>query len=161
MDRAGRARLQWQAERPDIDSDSMKLFGRIAQLNQLTFQHVLTPFFSEHGLQSGEFDVLATLRRSGAPYSLTPTEMYEDALISSGSMTNRINRLTNAGLVKRSENPQDKRGVFVTLTNKGFNLIDGLMVQHVENLKKVLSPLDEQEKEQLGNILLSLIKGFD
>lgn len=161
MDRAKRAVTQWQQERPDINCDPMIIFGRFGQLHQLLSQKIMNPFFAEQGLQPGEFDVLATLRRSGVPYALTPTELYEDAMISSGSMTNRIDRLVKLTLVERRPNPKDKRGTLVGLTEQGFDLIDNILQEHVGNQQKVLSVLEPQQQEQLSALLLKLINSVE
>ena len=91
--RAQFAAAQWQRELPQMDTGAMQLVGQLGTVAQLMARDWLNPLFAEHGLQPGEFDVLATLRRSGAPYSLTPTALYEAAMLSSGGMTNRIDRL--------------------------------------------------------------------
>ena len=161
MDRAQRAVEQWRKERPDINCESMIILGRLGQLNQLLSQKVLNPFFAENGLQPGEFDVLATLRRSGKPFALTPTVLYEDAMISSGSMTNRIDRLVKLSLVERYPNPKDKRGTLVGLTDKGYDLIDNLVQTHADNQQKVLSVLEPQQQEQLSALLLALIDSIE
>lgn len=112
---------------------------------------------SEFGLQPGEFDVLATLRRSGAPHALTPTDLYEAAMISSGSMTNRIDRLEKAGLVTRQPNPADKRGTLVALTDEGLALIDCAVEAHVANQQAIVRGLDENERDQLSILLGKLL----
>ena len=99
MDRAGRAVAQWNRELPGLDVSSMLVLGRLAECALVITRDRINPLFAEFGLQPGEFDVLATLRRSGAAQGLTPTALYEDMMISSGSMTNRIDRLESAGLV--------------------------------------------------------------
>lgn len=119
----------------------------------------LNPLFAEYGLQPGEFDVLATLRRCGAPYALTPTALYDAAMMSSGGMTNRIDRLQQAGWVERRPNPEDGRGTLVALTNAGFALIDEAVSAHVENQRAVLSVLTEVEQRQLAKLLAKLIEG--
>lgn len=161
MDRAQRAAKQWQQERPDINCDSMIIFGRFEQLHQLLSHKIMNPFFADQGLQPGEFDVLATLRRSGTPFALTPTELYQDAMISSGSMTNRIDRLVKLALVERRPNPKDKRGTLVGLTEQGYDLIDNILQAHVYNQQKVLSVLEPQQQEQLSALLLRLINSVE
>jgi DNA-binding MarR family transcriptional regulator len=157
MDRAELAAGQWAQERPDLDTSPMILLGRLAEAALRTARDHLNPLFAEHGLQPGEFDVLATLRRSGAPHALTPTDLYEAAMISSGSMTNRIDRLEKAGLVERRPNPADKRGTLVALTADGLNLIDALIALHVANQHNVVSGLDLREQEILSELLAKLL----
>ena len=120
----------------------------------------LNPLFAEHGLQPGEFDVLATLRRSGAPYALTPTALYEAAMLSSGGMTNRIDRLETAGLIERQKHPTDRRGVLVALTSQGKELIDKLVLLHVANEQRMLAALTTREQTQLGQLLDKLLQGM-
>lgn len=157
MDRAEKAAGQWARERPDLDTGPMILLGRLAEAALKTARDRLNPLFAEHGLQPGEFDVLATLRRSGAPHTLTPTDLYEAAMISSGSMTNRIDRLEKAGLVERRPNPADKRGTLVALTADGLRLIDPLIGLHVANQHSVVRGLDAREQEDLSRLLAKLL----
>lgn len=159
MDRAGQAVEQWNRERPDLDVSPMLLLGRLGEAALVIARERLNPLFAEYGLQPGEFDVLATLRRSGAPYALTPTALYDAAMMSSGGMTNRIDRLQQAGWVERRPNPEDGRGTLVALTKAGFALIDEVVGAHVENQRAVLSALTEAEQRQLAKLLGKLIDG--
>ncbi|CAH0440437.1 MarR family winged helix-turn-helix transcriptional regulator [Ralstonia pseudosolanacearum] len=159
MDRAARAVEQWNRERPDLDVNSMLLLGRLGEASVVIARERLNPLFAEYGLQPGEFDVLATLRRSGAPYALTPTALYDAAMMSSGGMTNRIDRLQQAGWVERRPNPEDGRGTLVALTKAGFALIDQAVGAHVENQRAVLSVLTDAEQRQLAKLLSKLIGG--
>lgn len=158
MDRAAMAAEQWACERPDLDIGPMVLLGRLGEAALLISRDRLNPLFAEFGLQPGEFDVLATLRRSGTPYALTPTALYEAAMISSGSMTNRLDRLENGGLVERRPNPADKRGTLVALTADGLALIDRAVEAHIANQQSIVSGLDEQERGQLAVLLGKLIR---
>ncbi|KQO54422.1 MULTISPECIES: MarR family transcriptional regulator [unclassified Methylobacterium] len=158
MDRAAMAAEQWARERPDLDIGPMVLLGRLGEAALLISRDRLNPLFAEFGLQPGEFDVLATLRRSGTPYALTPTALYEAAMISSGSMTNRLDRLENGGLVERRPNPADKRGTLVALTADGLALIDRAVEAHIANQQSIVSGLDEQERGQLAALLGKLIR---
>ena len=160
MDRAAQAVAQWQRERPDIDAFPMEVLGRLAELVQVVLRDRLNPVFAEFGLQQGEFDVLATLRRSGAPYALTPTALCEAAMISSGGMTARIDRLEKAGLIERQKHPSDRRGTLVALTQKGSALIDALLPRHIEAERQVLAPLTEDEQRILNRLLAQLIVGL-
>lgn len=159
MDRAMRAAQQWHQERPDMDTAPMVILGRLAEADLLIARLHLNPLFATYGLQPGEFDVMVTLRRSGEPYELTPTALYDTAMISSGSMTNRINRLVQAGLVQRKQNPADGRGFLVCLTQKGLALIEALIPEHVANQQRILSCLSQAEQAQLGRLLEKLITG--
>ncbi|MCK4152128.1 MarR family winged helix-turn-helix transcriptional regulator [Ralstonia pseudosolanacearum] len=159
MDRAAQAVEQWNRERPDLDVSSMLLLGRLGEAALVIARERLNPLFADYGLQPGEFDVLATLRRRGAPYALTPTALYDAAMMSSGGMTNRIDRLQQAGWVERRPNPEDGRGTLVALTKAGFALIDKAVSAHVENQQAVLSALTEAEQRQLAKLLAKLIEG--
>lgn len=158
-DRAASASAQWRQERADIDPFPMEVLGRLAEAAQVIARDRLNPVFARHGLQAGEFDVLATLRRSGAPFALTPTALYEAAMISSGGMTNRIDRLERAGLIVRHPNPADRRGTLVGLTEAGLALIDSLIASHVETERAVLAALEPAEQEELNRLLAKLLAG--
>ncbi|SHM11320.1 MarR family winged helix-turn-helix transcriptional regulator [Phytopseudomonas punonensis] len=162
-DRAHLATEQWREQRPDVDGFAMAVIGRLGELSQVISRDHLLPFFASHGLQAGEFDVLATLRRSGEPYALMPTALYESAMISSGGMTSRIDRLEKAGLIERRKHPSDRRGILVALTAAGFELIDSMLAAHVANLQGVLAALSDEEKQQLyaltGKLLANLQPG--
>lgn len=160
-DRAAKAAAEWRRERPDIDPFPMELLGRLGELVQVVMRDRLMPVFAAHGLQNGEFDVLATLRRSGTPFALTPTRLYEAAMLSSGAMTARIDRLERAGWVERRPHPTDRRGTLVALTQTGLALIDGMMVRHVENERAVLSGLSEAEQHQLNDLTIKLLASLN
>jgi DNA-binding MarR family transcriptional regulator len=157
MDRAAKAAQQWADERPDLDTEAMVLLGRLGEAALVIARDRLNPLFASLGLQPGEFDVMATLRRSGAPYALTPTDLYEAAMISSGSMTNRIDRLEKAGLVARRPNPADKRGTLVGLTAEGLALIDRAVEAHVANQQAAVAGLEPVERRQLSQLLEKLL----
>lgn len=161
MDRASRAVDQWNRERPDLDVSTMRVLGRLGECALVITRDRINPLFAQFGLQPGEFDVLATLRRSGKPYALTPTALYEDAMISSGSMTNRIDRLEQAGLVSRKANPGDGRATLVMLTRQGLKRIDEALLAHLRNQAEVLSPLTAAEQEQLGDLLGKLLQAYE
>ncbi len=157
MDRARLAVEQWRRERPEFDLLPMEILGRMAELAQIVGRDHLEPLFAEFGLQRGEFDVLATLRRSGKPFALTPTALYEATMVSSGGMTNRLDRLERAGLVERRPNPNDRRGTIVALSDGGLELIDRAVEAHLENEHRVLSGLNADEKQQLNTLLAKLL----
>ncbi|TBU71646.1 MarR family winged helix-turn-helix transcriptional regulator [Phytopseudomonas daroniae] len=162
-DRAQLATEQWQQQRPDLDGFAMAVIGRLGELSHVISRDHLLPFFAAHGLQAGEFDLLATLRRSGEPYALMPTALYESAMISSGGMTSRIDRLEKAGLIERRRHPTDRRGILVALTPVGYELIDSMLSAHVDNLQRLLAALSDEEKQQLhaltGKLLANLQPG--
>lgn len=160
FDRAAAAAAEWHRERPDIDPFPMELLGPVGEITQIIIRDHLIPFFAEHGLQNGEFDVLATLRRSGTPYELTPTQLYEAAMLSSGGMTARIDRLERDGLVGRRSHPTDRRGTLVALTSKGVLLIDPILAEHVENERSALAGLTAPEQQQLNALSIKLLAGL-
>lgn len=160
-DRAALAAAEWRRERPDIDSFPMELLGRLGEFVQIVMRDRLMPFFAARGLQSGEFDVLATLRRSGAPFALTPTILCEAVMLSSGAMTARIDRLERAGLIERRRHPTDRRGTLVALTEEGESLIDGMLAQHVENEMAALAGLSEAEQRQFNTLAIKLLAGLE
>jgi DNA-binding MarR family transcriptional regulator len=157
MDRAAKAIEQWKRERPDLDVSPMAVLGRLSEASSLIARERLAPQFARFGLQSGEFDVLATLRRSGSPYALTPTALYEATMVTSGAMTNRLDRLEKSGLIMRGPHPKDRRGVVVQLTEKGLALVDEAVAAHVANEHEILSGLTRQEQDTLARLLEKLI----
>lgn len=160
MDRADMAVDQWARERPDLPSLPMALFGRLLEAAERLMRDHMNPLFAEAGLQPGEFDVLATLKRSGAPYMLSPTRLYEATMISSGGMTNRLDRLEHSGLVERRPDPDDRRGKLIALTDAGKRVIDETIGRHVANEVRLLSVLSAAEQEKLNALLKKLIAGF-
>jgi len=160
MDRADLAVAQWARERPDLPSLPMALFGRLSEAAERVMREHMNPLFAEAGLQSGEFDVLATLRRSGEPYMLSPTRLYEATMISSGGMTDRLDRLERAGLVERRPDPRDRRGKLIALTEAGRRVIDEAIGRHVANEERLLATLTQAEQETLDALLKKLIAGL-
>lgn len=160
MDRADVAIEQWARERPDLPSLPMALLGRLSEAAERIMRDHLNPVFAAAGLQPGEFDVLATLRRSGDPYMLSPTRLYEAAMISSGGMTNRLDRLEGAGLIERRPDPGDRRGKLIALTSAGRRVIDETITRHVANEQQLLSVLSTAEQEGLNTLLTKLIAGL-
>jgi len=159
-DRASRAAAQWAVQRPELDMLPMEVLGRLNEASQLVVRERQTPLFARYGLQHGEFDALATLRRSGAPEGLTPTALFEAAMMSSGGMTARIDRLEKAGLVERRPHPTDRRATLVRLTDKGFDLIESIMPSHEETARDILTPLSINEQKALNALLARLISGL-
>lgn len=157
MDRAAKAIEQWKRERPDLDVSPMAVIGRLGEAASLISRERLAPVFARFGLQQGEFDVLATLRRSGKPFALTPTDLYEATMVTSGAMTARLDRLEKAGLTERAPHPSDRRGVVVRLTEKGLALTDEALAAHVANEHDILAGLTREERETLARLLAKLI----
>lgn len=163
MDRAERARKQWQQEVPQVAQrlTPMVLIGRLNEAAQILGRDFLAPAYAEIGLKSGEFDVLATLVRSGPPYKLTPTELYRTTMMSSGGMTARLDKLEKAGLVERSPHPEDRRALSVCLTPKGRELIKSMIPGYVETQHRAVDGLTETEQEQLSALLEKLIRSVN
>jgi len=160
VDRADLAVEQWARERPDLPALPMAVFGRLSDAAERVMRDHMNPLFAEAGLQPGEFDVLATLRRSGEPYMLSPTRLYEALLISSGGMTNRIDRLERAAMVERRPDPNDRRGKLIALTEAGKRVIDEVVGRLVANEVRLLSVLTLAEQEALNALLRKLISGL-
>jgi DNA-binding MarR family transcriptional regulator len=160
MDRAEIAVQQWARERPDLPALPMAVFGRLSDAAERVMRDHMNPLFAQAGLQPGEFDVLATLRRSGEPYMLSPTRLYEAAMISSGGMTNRLDRLERAGLVERRPDPDDRRGKLIALTDAGKRVVDETIGRHVSNEQRLLTVLTPAEQEKLNALLRKLIAGL-
>lgn len=160
ISRADLALQQWRRECPELDASVMSLFGRLVQASEMLNTLHLMPLNKAHGLQRGEFDVLATLRRSGTPYALSPTELYRSMMISSGGMTNRLDRLEKAGLVQRKRSHVDRRAVIVELTEEGLSKIDTMLTEHLSGQEQLLELLDSEKREALDGLLTMLIESM-
>jgi DNA-binding MarR family transcriptional regulator len=137
---------QWKNEIPELNTKPMAIWGRVKRIVKYT-ERRLGENFSKFTLNSGEFDVLATLRRSGGEFKLKPTELYNLLLVTSGAMTNRIDTLEKKGLVKRVNDTEDRRTVYVQLTGDGLKLINESLYHHVSLEEKLLEALTEEEKD--------------
>lgn len=144
---------QWLQVRPDLDCSSMGVVGRVRRTSE-QWKKQMEKVFKQHQLNSIEFDILATLRRSQAP--LTPTELYQTLMLSSGVMSTRIESLVQRGLLQRLASEEDRRSCRVELTEQGMTLIDPVVNKHVQNMEKMLSPLNKKEREQLAELLKKL-----
>src|ERR1700729_2721510 len=129
-DRIERARAEWAAEQPGLDTSPMEIIGRILRAGHLADARIRTVLRRE-GLDRGGLDVLATLRRAGAPYRLTPTRLYEELVLTSGAVTHRVDALERAGLVERLGSQRDRRSTLVGLTEEGVAIIDSAMAAHM------------------------------
>ncbi|MBO9453549.1 MarR family transcriptional regulator [Tropicibacter sp. R16_0] len=145
-------RAQWAKQRPDIDTEPMGVIGRVVRLSAL-FSEEMSKTFARHGLTAASFDVLATLLRSGPPHALSPNQLLATMMVTSGTMTNRIDQLEKDGLVERVQNPQDKRSVHVKLTASGIRKIDAAVSDHVVVQKRLVEALSELDRSELNNIL--------
>ncbi|OTA19924.1 putative regulator PapX protein [Xenorhabdus beddingii] len=149
-DHVDRLLIQWEQQRPDLDPSSMGVIGRLFRVSKIIEQR-LQQAFKEHGLSAIEFDILATLRRNNVP--ITPTEMYQSVMLTSGAMSTRIEHMVQRGLIERIANKEDRRSCKVLLTSEGRALIDKAVESHVENQKAILEPLTKTEQEQLAALL--------
>lgn len=157
-DRAARAKAQWDKEIPGLDLGPMVLLGRLAEAAPLMINTYLAPEYARVGLKPGEFDVLATLVRSGPPYKLTPTELYRSTITSSGGMTARLDRLEKAGHIERHAHPDDRRALMICLTDRGLTLIRSMMPRYVDMLHQAVSGLSGEDQKQLSELLGKLIQ---
>jgi DNA-binding MarR family transcriptional regulator len=148
-------RKQWDAELPDIDTVGMAILGR-ARWITLRVRPQIEAVFAQHGLDTGEFDVLSTLLRAGAPYRLRPTELYRSLMVSSGGMTDRLKRLERAGLICRPATDRDKRSLPVELTPEGRTLAERAFREDMTVEKSLLEALSEEDCDQLAGLLRKL-----
>lgn len=151
---------QWRRERPDLDASTMGVIGRINRLSTL-FGQAHTGVFARFELDRGEFDVLATLRRSGAPFRLSPTQLFRSLMMSSGGMTNRLDRLERAGLVRRVPDPRDRRSVQVELTEHGLKTVDDAVSAHVENQHRLLAAMPPADRDAVAALLRRLLLALE
>ena len=146
----------WRRERPELDVTALGQLARLFRTAHLA-DLALVERLAEHGLQPGWFDLLAALRRAGAPYELNPTQLMRATMLSSGGMTKRLDRLADEGLVERRPDPADRRGTLVRLTPRGLELIDAAIAVHVDNEEKLLSGLSASERRQLDTVFRKLL----
>ncbi|MFC8402525.1 MarR family winged helix-turn-helix transcriptional regulator [Streptomyces griseoincarnatus] len=147
---------QWARVRPDLDTAGMEVFGRVYRLARAMgdrHERVYAPF----GISRGEFDVLATLRRAGEPYTLSPRQLSATLMLTTGGMTGRLDKLERAGLLRRSPDPQDRRGLQVTLTEEGLRLIDEAVVAGVTEQSRALAALGPERSALLADLLRDLL----
>ena len=145
---------QWRAERPEIDTSPMGIIARLHRIADALRGELLT-LYREHGLGEGEFDILATLRRSGAPFELTPSELAQQTMVTTGAVSKRLDRLETTGFVTRRENLEDARGRVVALTPQGRDTIDRAYEAHMRNEARLLDHFSAAEREQLQGLLRS------
>lgn len=160
MDDVDRILAQWAEARPDLDVAPMGLIGRLARLAR-ALSHEHEKVFAAHGLSAAGFDVLATLRRSGPPYALTVKDLLASTMVTSGTMTNRLDRLEAAGQVQRVPNPEDGRGFVVQLTERGRADIDAAVTDHVANQHRLVAALNAEERAALGALVGNWLAGFE
>lgn len=156
MDAVDAILAQWRREKPELDVGPMAAIGRLKRCAAL-MQRQLDQEFTRFGLSGWEFDVLATLRRSGAPYRLAPTALFSTLMVTSGTMTHRLKGLEARGLVERHPNPADARSLLVQLTEAGLELIERALPAHVANEKRIMAALPPQDLAALDAALARLL----
>ena len=156
MDEIDRIVEQWNQVRPDLDVSPTETLQRITRLSLLQGVSFGT-VFEKYGISFGEYLVLAALRRAGPPYQMNPTRLFNSVILSSGAMTKRLDRLEEMGLVERLPDPNDRRGRLVALTDRGRELVDAAVVDHLENQQTLLGALDAGEREDLASLLRKLL----
>ena len=159
MDHASNVHAQWLAERPDLDTTPLLVIGRIHRL-AAALTPELTALYAQFGLGEGEFDVLATLRRQGAPFELTPGDLSDRTMVTSGAVSKRVDRLEARGLVERRPSAVDGRSRTVRLTDAGRGLIDAAMTAHVANEERLLEPLTRRDRDALARLLAVLAESL-
>jgi DNA-binding MarR family transcriptional regulator len=159
-DEVDRIVVAWERERPDLDVAPLQVLSRISRLAR-HLDLARSAAFAERGLELWEFDVLSALRRSGPPYQLSPGQLVNQTLVTSGTMTNRVDRLTARGFVERRADPNDRRGVIVTLTEAGRETVDAAMADLLARERDLLARLPERDRGTLAALLRELLEPFD
>lgn len=159
QDEVDRIAAAWQRAQPTVDVAPLQVLSRVTRLAR-HLDLARRQAFAAHGLEPWEFDVLAALRRSGAPYALSPGQLGTETLVTSGTMTNRIDRLEGRGLVSRAPDPDDRRGVRVALTPEGREVVDAALGDLLDRERELLSVLDPADRERLADLLRTLVLAF-
>ncbi len=150
----------WRVQRPDLDVEPLQVLSRVSRLAR-HLDIARRGAFASHGLEAWEFDVLSALRRAGPPFQLTPGALLRATLVTSGTMTNRIDRLAAAGLVRREPDPRDRRGVLVTLSERGREVVDAAFTDLLDREQALLAALGEDQRQLLADLLRTLLAPFD
>src|SRR5580692_1373740 len=151
---------RWRSERPDLDVAPLGVLSRVTRLAR-HLDRVRRDAFAAHGLETWEFDVLSALRRAGPPYQLSPGALLRATLVTSGTMTNRIDRLAEAGLVFREPDPRDRRGVLVTLSERGRSVVDAALTDLLDRERALLAALSDDQRSVLADLLRKILVPFD
>lgn len=160
QDEVDRIVAAWNRERPDLDVEPLTVLSRVLRLAR-HLDLARRASFAQHGLEAWEFDVLSALRRAGAPYSLSPGALLTQTLVTSGTMTNRIDRLVEHGLVERLPSPGDRRGVLVRLTARGRAQVDAALSELLDVERGLLAGLTRADRVRLAGLLHDVIAPFD
>ncbi len=150
----------WARERPDLELQPMEVLSRVTRLGH-HLDRARRQAFTDHHLEPWEFDVLAALRRAGAPYELSPGRLIRETLVTSGTMTNRVDRLEARGLVERLPDPRDRRGVLVRLTAEGRTTVDGALAGLLRRERDLLAGLNAADQRRLAGLLRALVLPFE
>jgi len=150
----------WQRERPEIEIDPLAVLSRVTRLAKY-LDSARRQAFTEVGLETWEFDVLAALRRAGHPYALSPGQLGSQTLVTSGTVTNRVDRLEHRGFVRREPDADDRRGIRVVLTEQGRQVVDQALDDLLMRERTILAGLSGQQRAQLANLLRTLVLTFD
>lgn len=159
-DEVDRIVAAWGRERPDLDTAPLQVLSRVTRLAR-HLDLARRGAFARHGLETWAFDVLSALRRAGVPYRLSPGALLTQTLVTSGTMTNRIDRLVEHGLVRRRPSAEDRRGVFVELTPAGLEQVDGALADLLESERRLLHSLSDEDQVTLADLLRVLVAPFD
>lgn len=159
-DEVDRLVAAWKQERPDLDVSPLEVLSRVSRLSR-HLERERRAAFADHDIESWEFDVLTALRRAGEPYELSPGALLRATLVTSGTMTNRIDRLAAAGLVTRHPDPEDRRGVLVRLTAAGMVRVDSAFADLLRRERELLAGLEQDEQRTLAGLLRTLLVPFD
>jgi DNA-binding MarR family transcriptional regulator len=160
MDDIDKVVAQWGEEKPHLQTLPMEIFGRVMRL-QKHIEAEIAACHKQYGLTLGEFDVLATLRRSGEPFNLTPSALLSSMMLTSGAMTNRLDKLESKGFIERAHCTEDRRSVSVGLTEKGFAIIDEAIEEHVRIQHQLVQQLSDAEKPELNQLLKTWLSAFE
>lgn len=158
-DHVDRVLAQWADQRPDLDVSPMAVFGRLSRASRLASAEMARTF-ARHGLDGPSFDMLATLRRGGPPYRLTPAELMRASMVTSGAISQRLDRLEGRGLVTREKGTADARNVLVGLTDLGRELVDAALPDHVATEERLLAPLTAAQRAALEDGLRALLRSL-
>jgi len=150
----------WRRERPDLDVSPLEVLSRVTRLAR-HLDRARRSAFAAHELEAWEFDVLSALRRAGEPYQLSPGQLLTQTLVTSGTMTNRIDRLAGRGLVQRLPDPGDRRGVLVRLTDAGRARVDAALADLLDHERTILAALPDDRHDDLARLLRTLVAPFD
>jgi DNA-binding MarR family transcriptional regulator len=160
QDHVDRVRAQWAREHADLDTEPIAVIARLGRAAHYVDQGHAA-FFGRYGLSRADWDVLASLRREGAPYSLSPTALSRALMRTSGAMSQRLASLERDCLIERAIDPADRRGIVVTLTRKGRKLVDRLASEHLANERQLLAPLSARERDALAGLLKKLLLAYE